>query len=95
MLSVNFNERLRKLIYHYSGGNQREFSRKTGVSVHIISKSLNEGQIPSVAIATKIALAFPDLNCRWLLTGKEEMIFISNEELLARIQALKNTLAKF
>ena len=64
-------ERVNYIIDCFCGGNANEFSRKTGIGKSQVSL-LRSGKLGTEigAYAERIAVAFPRINCRWLLTGK-------------------------
>ncbi len=63
---MNEQERICMLISRC--GSAKEFSEATGISESSVSK-LRAGKFRIQAFAERIAVAFPRLNCRWLLTG--------------------------
>ena len=66
---MNEQERIETLIA--KAGSGRKFADLLGSTDASISK-LRSGKFRLAVFAEKIALAFPDLNCRWLLTGEGE-----------------------
>lgn len=68
---MNTSERINHIIDAFCDGNANEFCRKTGITKSVTSRlrSGELGQNGIGAYAERIALAFPAVNCRWLLTG--------------------------
>lgn len=65
-------ERINYIVEHFCDGNANEFCRKTGIAKSTVSK-LRGGSLGGNGIgafAERIATSFPQINCRWLLTGK-------------------------
>ena len=66
---MNTAERINYIIEKFCDGNANEFSRKTGIGKSAVCR-LRKGDLDGIgAYAERIALAFPRVNCRWLLTG--------------------------
>ena len=72
-------------------GNGRKFAEKVGTSSGSVSKLLS-GRFHIDAFAVRIATAFPDLNCRWLLTGDGEPFAkeAAEGEIKAELRALRD-----
>ena len=49
---------------------QDAFSLKTGVTRQTINNAVNGKNEPSGEVLSKILIAFPNLNARWLITGE-------------------------
>ena len=62
-------ERIQFIIDSYEDGNAASFAKRIGTSPSSVSK-LRKGVFNIGAFAEKIARAYPNLNCRWLLTGE-------------------------
>ena len=55
--------------------NKNSFSKIIGLSNNTtIGRIIKENRTPSFEVLNKIALAFPDINYYWILTGQGEMI---------------------
>ncbi len=70
----NFHARLELLLDEKAGGNKAEFSRLTGISAHAFGHVLNRRHLPKVDMIYKILMAFPDVDARWLITGKRAKV---------------------
>lgn len=75
------NSRIKHLIDVYADGNVAAFVRNTGISSHqvlnrIFSIDNRTGKYPkpSSEVISKIQIALPKLNPKWLLTGEGEML---------------------
>ena len=69
---MNTAERINYIIEEFCDGNANEFSRKTGIGKSTVCR-LRKGDLGGIgAYAERIALAFPRINCRWMLTGTGE-----------------------
>ncbi len=66
-MSVNFVERLLRLINEKASGNQAFFANKTGISAGAIT-AYTKGRLPQAEQLIRIHEAF-DVNLNWLLTG--------------------------
>ena len=71
-------------------GNGRKFAEKVGTTSGSVSKLLS-GKFHIDAFAVRIANAFPEVNCRWLLTGEGEPFAkeAENSEIKAELRALR------
>ena len=68
MTKSNFNTRLNWVLEDIKLTPQ-EFASKIGLSNLEVKKLCSGQKHPSFLILEQIANAFPDLDCRWLLTG--------------------------
>lgn len=80
-------ERIEVLINRAGSG------RKLAELIHTTSSSitkLKDGRFRIGAFADRLALAFPDMNCRWLLTGEGEPFSqeVTDGEIKAELRAL-------
>lgn len=64
---MNEQQRIEVLVKKVGSG--KKLAEKIGTSDASVSK-LRMGTFHIEAFAVRIAQAFPDLNCRWLLTGE-------------------------
>jgi hypothetical protein len=53
-----------------ANNSQVRFSEITGIGTGQVSNITTKRHIPGFMTISKIAAAFPDINCRWLLTGE-------------------------
>ncbi len=63
-----------KQLRTYKSLNQKEFAEKIGVPRSSYCDSENGNRCPNVEFMRGIAIAFPDVNIDWLLTGNGEML---------------------
>ena len=71
MIGMTIAERITYIIDNFCDGNANEFARKTRIGKSAVSM-LRKGAWEDRGIgayAERIAMAFPRINCRWLLTG--------------------------
>ena len=68
-----FGERFR-LIRENQGLSQREFAQILGISQSGYSSVEKGDHAPSMVVASEIAVKFPQINLRWLLTGEDDML---------------------
>lgn len=68
------DNRLELLIDTYCKGSKAEFAKRVGVAPSLVTNvtGIRKGA-PSFEFLAKIAAAFPQINCRWLLTGEGDM----------------------
>ena len=67
------NKRLQEIILYKTGGRQKDFAELMGWTPQYVFKLL-KGENFGLQPVLKICEALPELNARWLLTGKGEMI---------------------
>lgn len=86
---MNEQERIETLIA--KAGSGRKLADLLGTTDASISK-LRSGKFRLAVFAEKIAHAFPDLNCRWLLTGEGEPFAkeAAEGEIRAELRALRD-----
>jgi transcriptional regulator with XRE-family HTH domain len=72
MRTLDIKERLEKILEHLNI-NQKEFSRKTGISENTISHAKKGKHIPTIEFFNSIYRFLPELNPKWLYMGAEEM----------------------
>lgn len=56
-----------------------QFADEIGVQRSSVSHVLSGRNKPSLDFITKVALRFPDINTEWLLTGRGQMLFQTEE----------------
>lgn len=86
-------ERIEVLIK--KAGSGRKFADLINTSSSSITK-LKDGRFHITSFADRIAQAFPDLNCRWLLTGEGEPFAKEAQEgeIKAELRALSEKMDK-
>lgn len=74
MMKNSISERIEKIIYHYHF-NKNSFSKELQLSNNVtIGNIINKKSFPSFEIIYRILKYFPEINCRWLITGEGEML---------------------
>ena len=68
------SQRIKRLIT-VDGKSQKSFAEKVGLSRQTINNIITTNTQPDFTTIHKIAVAYPDLNVRWLLTGDEPMFY--------------------
>lgn len=88
---MNEKERIELLISREPSA--ASFARKIGTTESSMSK-LRAGIFKLPSFAEKIARAYPDLNCRWLLTGEGEPYEkeIGKNDILTILEGLKKSI---
>ena len=77
----NFSDRLEHLLA-FLAENKTSFSKKIGMSNNVtIGRIINENRAPSFEVLLKISNAYPEVNLNWLITGKENIIKHSYDDL--------------
>ena len=66
--SLPWPQRVAQIIDRFASGNQARFGREVGISPQAVN-SLLRGSVPQGARLEAIALAYPHLSTRFLLTG--------------------------
>lgn len=75
---IKIGERIKeKQLEH--GYKQKEIIEKTGISKAAISNYVNGNRIPDTEAALKLSIAL-DISIEWLLTGKNSLEKLTNEE---------------
>ena len=69
---LDIQERLEALLEHLKL-NQKEFSKKTGISENTISHAKKGKHIPNIEFFNSIYRMLPNLNATWLYMGSGEM----------------------
>ena len=82
-------ERIKEFI-NYKGIQAGELATLLEVQRSNISHILNGRNKPGASLIEKILLVFPELNARWLLTGKGDMLETAKNELISK--ELKKTI---
>src|SRR3978361_1423830 len=72
MKSLDIKERLESILKHLNI-NQKEFSRKTGISENTISHAKKGKHIPNIEFFNSIYRLLPHINANWLYMGIGEM----------------------
>lgn len=85
---MEFSERIAAIMRHYKL-QAREMAELCGVQRTAISHILNGRNRPSVGFLSQLSEAFPDLNTRWLLHGKDSMFTFVTPETQADSQTNK------
>lgn len=75
-----FSKRIQTVMEHY-GLSASRLADKCGVQRSAVSHILNGRNRPSVSFLMALSDAYPDLNTRWLLHGKGEMITTVTKQL--------------
>lgn len=70
-MQTTVHQRIILLVQH--AGSQEDLSLKAGISRGSISHLVNGKTKPSFEVLSRLASSYPDLNCRWLLTGEGDM----------------------
>ncbi|WP_271770400.1 hypothetical protein [Aquimarina algiphila] len=76
-----------ELVMQYYNFNYTSFSKKLKLTNNVtIGRLIKENRNPSFDILNRIAVTFPEINCKWLLTGegnmKNDSSNLSNIELI-------------
>ena len=87
-------DRVEFIINHFEAGNAASFARKIGKSKSAVSK-LRRGIYGFTSYADKIAVAYPLINCRWLLTGDGDPVAreATEDEILSRLDRIEKRVA--
>lgn len=72
MTIPGFHSRLSSLVNQYADGNKAEFCRNTGITQHALGHCLNRGHLPKIDMIFRILKAYPEVDARWLITGKKK-----------------------
>lgn len=73
--SLRIKERLLKVIDFYCEGSQKILAEQLNMPTSTINSIVGpRASTPTFKFLCKICLRYTDLNARWLLTGKGEMI---------------------
>ena len=72
-MEKDVNQRIRQVQKHYDL-NEKNFIQKIGVAQSTYNSLFSRGSKPSVQLIESIANAFPQIDTRWLITGKGEML---------------------
>lgn len=73
MCIVEMKDRIKKII-DYKGISAGELADLLDVQRSNVSHILNGRNKPGAVFIERLLLTFPDVNARWLLTGKEDML---------------------
>lgn len=73
MCIVEMKDRIKKII-DYKGISAGELADLLDVQRSNVSHILNGRNKPGAVFIERFLLTFPDVNARWLLTGKEDML---------------------
>lgn len=63
-------ERLQQIIDHFCDGNKTNFGIRVGIGNSSVHSWLSRDTFDAFLIAEK----FPEIDCKWLLTGKGQML---------------------
>ncbi|PIF02003.1 MAG: transcriptional regulator [Draconibacterium sp.] len=80
-------DRINELM-NYKNISATDLSGLLDVQRSSISHILNGRNKPGAALIEKILLAFPDLNARWLLTGKGDMVIASENSVIQPVSEI-------
>lgn len=67
---MDWSERIRWVAERYEDGSCRALGREIGLSGQAVSAWVRDDAVPSGEALAAIALAYPELRPRWLLTGQ-------------------------
>lgn len=74
------SDRIEAIMRHF-GKNKNSFSSDIGLTNNVtIGRIVNENRNPSFEVLQKIAIAYPEVNFNWLLTGEGSMLKNDNSE---------------
>jgi hypothetical protein len=66
----NFNDRVLKLIDHYTNGDKKAFSEKTGIKYStLVEYCSGKKTDPKMSFLSRIVLTYRDVDAFWLITG--------------------------
>lgn len=85
----SINIRIQELINKLTKGNKSQFAKAIGIKAQSIQQYINEKQsLPSAEVLTAILNAYPEVNIRWLLTGKGEPLESSSPDCEKKYEGL-------
>ncbi len=75
-MEITVNQRLMKVVDHFTKGNEKRFAEQIGVSPAVINNYTTGKQQskPGFEVLSKICEQFPDINIEWLINGRGGML---------------------
>lgn len=83
----SFGDRLQGIIKEKMLTGSR-FAKEIGVSPQLLNAYLRNERTPSIKVVNLIAVRFPEINTRWLLTGEGDMLNIIQPNMFPEMEVI-------